>query len=165
MKYYRIPETGLEGGMMFCGMKSNAVFVANNMLMRFYSTYDSVYARRVYPFMREVANFWDEYLKLENGRYVIYKDNFQENGPWLGGPGGTWREDFENLDFNPTSSLGYVKMFYKGILDMGAFLGNDAEKYPKWNDILARLSPFPSQRSTERYGSKHAKGVTARVTG
>jgi alpha-L-fucosidase 2 len=143
MKYYRIPDTGLEGGIMFCGMKSNAVFVANNMLMRFYSTYDTAYAERVYPFMKEVANFWDEYLKLEDGRYVIYNDNFQENGPWLGGPGGTWRQDFENLDFNPTSSLGYLKMFYKGILDMGAFLGNDAEKYPKWNDILTNLSPIP----------------------
>ena len=143
MKYYRTPETGLEGGMMFCGMKSNAVFLANNMLMRFYSTYDSAYAKKVYPFLKEVANFWDEYLKLENGRYVIYKDNFQENGPWLGGPGGTWPHDFENLDFNPTSSLGYLKMFYKGILEMGAFLGNDAEKYPKWNDILTRLSPIP----------------------
>jgi hypothetical protein len=71
MKYYRTPETGLEGGMMFCGMKSNAVFLANNMIMRFYSTYDSAYAKKVYPFLKEVANFWDEYLKLENGRYVI----------------------------------------------------------------------------------------------
>jgi alpha-L-fucosidase 2 len=158
MKYYRIPDTGLEGGYMFCGMKSNAVFLANNMLMRFYSTYDSAYAKKVYPFLKEVANFWDEYLKLENGRYVIYKDNFQENGPWLGGPGGTWRQDFKNLDYNPTSSLGYLKMFYKGILDMGAFLGNDAEEYPKWNDILTNLSPIPTAEIDGKIRIKACEG-------
>ena len=143
MNYYVIPDIGLEGGYMFCGMKSNAVFLANNMLMRFYSTYDSVYANKVYPFLKEVANFWDDYLKFENGRYVIYNDNFQENGPWLGGPGGYWRKDFKNLDFNPTSSLGYLKMFYKGMIEISRFLNYSQEKTSKWNHILTNLSPVP----------------------
>ena len=144
MQHYGIADTGLEGGYMFCGMKSNAVFLANNMLMRFYSTYDSVYAKKVYPFLKEVANFWDDYLKFENGRYVIYSDNFQENGPWLGGKGGTWRSDFANLDINPTSSLGYLRMFYKGMIDVADFLKSDKDKYQKWNDIYNHLSPIPT---------------------
>jgi hypothetical protein len=145
MKYYHVPDTSIEGGYMFCGMKSNAVFLANNMLMRFYSTYDSNYAKKVYPFLKEVANFWDDYLKFENGRYVIYKDNFQENGPWLGGPGGYWRKDFVNLDFNPTSTLGYLKMFYKGIIEMSRFLNYDHENTEKWNHILTKLSLVPTE--------------------
>jgi len=38
------PKTGLEGGYMFCGQKSDAVYVTINMFMRFYSTYDKDYA-------------------------------------------------------------------------------------------------------------------------
>jgi alpha-L-fucosidase 2 len=145
MKYYGVPDTGLEGGYMFCGMKSNAVFLANNMLMRFYSTYDTAYAKKVYPFLKEVANFWDEYLKYENGRYVIHDDSFQEVGPWEGGKGGVWRSDFANLDFNPTSSLGYLHMFYKGIIDLSTFLRLDLDRQEKWNSIFTHLSLIPTE--------------------
>ena len=68
----------------FMGQKSDASFLAIPMLMRFYSTYDLNYANRVYPFLREVGNFWEDYLKFENGKYMIYDDCPGEVGPWLG---------------------------------------------------------------------------------
>ena len=49
----------------------NAVFSVGNMLMRYYSTYDESYARKVYPYLLACADFWEDYLSLENGRYVI----------------------------------------------------------------------------------------------
>jgi len=58
----------------FMGMKSDAAFSAQPILMRFYNTYDDAYARMVYPFIREVGDFWEDYLKFEGGRYVIYND-------------------------------------------------------------------------------------------
>lgn len=49
------------------------------MFMRFYHTYDKEYVKKVYPFIRAVADFWEDYLVYENGRYVSYNDNF---GKW-----------------------------------------------------------------------------------
>ena len=57
------------------------------MAMRWYHTYDLDYAKKVYPFVVEVVNFWEDYLKLEpfdkaqgkNKRYVIYGDSAHES--------------------------------------------------------------------------------------
>src|SRR5690606_25031445 len=78
LKRYATRENTIDGGYKFLGQKINAVFSVGNMLMRFYSTYDSDYAKRVYPYMQQCAIFWEEYLKFENGRYVIYMDHFNE---------------------------------------------------------------------------------------
>jgi alpha-L-fucosidase 2 len=127
-KGYSIPG---EGDRMFHGQKSNAVFVSANMLMRFYHTYDPGYARRVYPFLCEVANFWEDYLKFENDRYVIAGDALGETGNGIG-------------DVNNCLSLGLLKMFFKGMLDVSAELGTDAARREKWQHILTHLSDFPT---------------------
>ena len=49
--------------------------------MRYYSTYDEAYARKVYPYLLACADFWEDYLSLENGRYVIRMDHFNEVMP------------------------------------------------------------------------------------
>jgi hypothetical protein len=120
-----------EGNRMFLGQKSNAAFAAVNMFLRFYHTYDLEYARRVYPFLLEVANFWEGYLKLEQGRYVITGDALGEVGD-----GGS--------DKNNCLSLGLVRMLFKGMLDVSAELGMDAERRGKWQDILQHISEFPT---------------------
>ena len=120
-----------EGNRMFLGQKSNAAFASANMFMRFYHTYDLDYARRVYPFLIEVANFWEDYLKLENGRYVITGDALGEVGD-----GGS--------DKNNCLSLGLVRMFFKGLLEVSTELDLDADRRAKWREILQRLSDFPT---------------------
>ncbi len=120
-----------EGNRMFLGQKSNAAFAAANMLMRFYHTYDLAYARRVYPFLSETATFWEAYLKLENGRYVITNDASGEVGD-----GGS--------DKNNCLSLGLVRMLLRGMLDVSAELGMDVARRPKWRRLLAGMSDFPT---------------------
>ncbi|MEI6808224.1 MAG: trehalose hydrolase, partial [bacterium] len=127
-----------QGDQLFLGQKSNAVFCTSNMFMRFYLTYDLDYARRVYPFLLEVTNFWEDYLKWEPastqqkaGRYVIYGDSLGERGDGIG-------------DTNNCLSLGLVRMLFKGILDVSAELGMDAERRAKWRHILDHLSDFPT---------------------
>lgn len=139
MKQYGTPEYDLEGGYMFLGQKSNAVFCTTNMFMRFYHTYDKAYVERVYPFIRAVADFWEDYLVYENGRYVSYDDNFWEVGPWEG-------KDFKKNygDINPTVSLGLCRMLFKGIIDMSQYLQTDQDKVEKWNHILRNLSAIPT---------------------
>ncbi len=120
-----------EGNRMFLGQKSNAAFAAANMLLRFRHTHDLAYARRVHPFLLEVANFWESYLQLEDDRYVITNDASGEVGD-----GGS--------DRNNCLSLGLVRMFFGGLLELSSELGSDLDRHPKWRDILARLSPFPT---------------------
>lgn len=139
MHYYHTDKYNIDSGYMFLGQKSNALFLTTNMLMRFYSTYDKKYAEKIYPFLHEVADFWDSYLKFENGRYVDYNDNFWEVGPWFGK---NWEQDYG--DVNPTLSLGLLRMFYKGMLDISEYLHRDGSQRKKWNFILQHLSPIPT---------------------
>ena len=125
---YSIPG---EGNRMFLGQKSNAIFATANMFMRFYSTYDLNYAELVYSFLTEVANFWEDFLKFEDNRYVITGDAIGEVGD-----GGT--------DKNNCLSLGFVRMFFKSMLDISLELDRDTERRNKWKHILHHLSGFPT---------------------
>ncbi len=139
MKTYGIKDLNLEGGHMFCGQRSDAVFLTVNMFQRFYHTYDKAYALKVYPFIREVADFWEDYLKYENGQYNNYNDNFWEVGPWTA----NWRKDMLSGDYNNTNTLGLLKMFAKGFIEMSTFLEKDESKREKWIHIRDHLYPVP----------------------
>jgi len=138
---YATRENTIDSGYKFLGQKINAVFSVGNMLMRFYSTYDESYIRKVYSYMLECANFWEDYLKFEDGRYVIYMDHFNEIMPNLRNKG-VWRDKLG--DFNSTLSLGLVKMLFKGMMDAAGFLKTDANRIEKWQHIVTHLSEFPT---------------------
>ena len=139
-KRYATRENTIDSGYKFLGQKINAVFSVGNMLMRFYSTYDENYLRKVYPYMLECANFWEDYLKFEDGRYVIYMDHFNEIMPNQRNKG-IWRDRLG--DFNSTLSLGLVKMLFRGMIDAGNFLKADENRMEKWKHIVTHLSKFP----------------------
>lgn len=155
MKLYGTPEYDLEGGYMFLGQKSNSLFCTTNMFMRFYSTYDPQYARKIYPFIRAVADFWEDYLVFENGRYVDYNDNFWEVGPWEG-------KDFKSNygDINPTISLGLCRMLFKGIIDVSEYLKEDTQKRDHWKHILDHLSAIPTVKVDGSVRIKACEGGT-----
>jgi hypothetical protein len=153
-KRYGSREDTIDHGYKFLGQKINAVFGAGNMLMRFYSTYDANYARRIYPYLLQCANFWEDYLKLKNGRYVIYNDHFGEVMPNLKNKG-QWRNQLG--DFNSTLSLGLVKMLFKGMMDVSSFLKIDENRQAKWQDIRNRISDFPLGETNGRIALKNAE--------
>ena len=124
-----------EGG-FFSGQKCNAAYSAVCMSMHWYHTYDKDYAKTVYPYVLEVANFWEDYLKFENGRYVIYNDCVVEA---LDTPGG-----IGDKDFNSIMSLGLVRNVFETALDMSKELGVGADRREKWEHILKHLSKFPT---------------------
>lgn len=141
----------LTGQPMFLGQKSNAVFASMNMILRYRYTYDNEYARKVYPYLVAVADFWEDYLVFENGRYVIYDDSFGEVGPWQG-PG--WENGYG--DFNPINSLGFLRTFFGAVIEISTELGVDTERHDKWQHILANLSDYPVYESD---GKKHFRAV------
>ena len=113
------------------GQRSNAAYAALPYLWYWqYSQNSQWLATTGYPYLREVATFWTDYLKLENGRYVIYNDSIHEGS----GP-----------DMNPILSLGLVRALFKNIVPMSEALGLDADKRAKWRDISEKISAFPTQ--------------------
>ncbi|MGQ7869231.1 glycosyl hydrolase family 95 catalytic domain-containing protein [Sunxiuqinia sp. sy24] len=124
-----------EGGLFF-GQKSNSAYCVVNMAMQFYHTYDLEFAKMVYPFVKGVATFWENYLTFEDGRYVIYNDAIHE------GTVGTK---------NPILSLGLVRMVMQTAIDMSKELEVDAERTDKWQYVMDHLSDYSYQ---ERDGKK-----------
>lgn len=113
------------------GQRSNAAYVALNFIWYWQYTQDVAWLRTSgYPYVREVAAFWEDYLRFEQGRYVIENDAIHE------GSG-------DNL--NPILSLGLVRTLFHNLLEMSRELGADADQRSKWREILDQLSAFPTQ--------------------
>ncbi|MFF2092399.1 glycoside hydrolase family 95-like protein [Paenibacillus sp. NPDC058174] len=131
-----------EHGHLFLGQKSNAAYSAINMLMRYYYSYDMEYAsEKAYPFLLEVADFWEDYLKFEGDRYVIYRDGVHEVPTYTDDHhNDEWLKEFE--DKNPILSLALLRAVFQGLLDMSRELKLDAGRQEKWSHILEHLSGF-----------------------
>ena len=125
-----IEDKNVEDEGLFWGQKSNSSYAVVNMSMQFYRTWDIDFTRKVYPFVKGAAAFWEGYLKYEDGRYVIYNDAIHE------GTIGT---------INPILSLGLVRMVMQTAVDMSTLLNADADKRIRWADIGARISEYPLQ--------------------
>ena len=116
------------------------------MLMRFYSTYDENYIRKVYPYMLECANFWEDYLKFEDDRYVIYMDHFNEIMPNQRNKG-IWRDRLGILI--QRFHWVWLKCCLKELLMQAVFLKVDADRIEKWQHIVTHLSKFPVEKQME----------------
>ena len=144
-----------QKGGLFLGQRSDAAFAAVNMARRWYTTYDLDYGRKVYPFIREVARFWEDYLKFEptpealikatenlppglrqppDGRYVSYNDGANEDGQ----------------DTNPAVSLGLVRNVLRLAVDLSGELKLDEQERAKWQEILRHLSAFSTTKKEGR---------------
>ena len=139
-----------QKGGLFLGQKSDAAFGAMDMAQRWFTTRDPAYAEKVYPFVRDVARFWEDYLKFvptppamikatanlpellrqpADGRYVIYNDGANEGGQ----------------DTNPTLSLAMLRTVLKLATDLSSELNVDAKERDKWHYILAHLSGYSTR--------------------
>ena len=126
-----IGPKGLEVFPIFLGQNYMAAYGAVNMSMRFYHTYDLDYARKIYPYLIEVANFWEKHLEFANGRYAIVNDCLNETKK---------KPD----DVNPPNCMGVVMLAFKTIIDMSIELDVDADRRKKWQHILDHFSDFPT---------------------
>ncbi|HEX5153185.1 MAG TPA: hypothetical protein VFW07_17160 [Parafilimonas sp.] len=131
---------------LFFGQKSNAAYCAVNLSMAFYRTYDASLAKRVYPFVRSVAVFWQHYLKMENGTYVIENDAIHE------GTIGTK---------NPILSLGLVRMVLQTAIDMSEFLGKDKDLRNGWQEKHDHIAPYATQILDGKTVFKYSEKGTA----
>ncbi|WP_448635087.1 glycosyl hydrolase family 95 catalytic domain-containing protein [Pedobacter panaciterrae] len=100
------------------------------MAQQWRCTYNEKYGKKIYPYALAVVNFWEDYLKFENGRFVIYGDAIHEGS---------------GNDKNPILSLGLIRNAFDLILDLSSTLKMDENRQEKWKDILDKLSDFPIQ--------------------
>ncbi|RFS19945.1 hypothetical protein DVR12_19640 [Chitinophaga silvatica] len=141
--YTSLHPEGIEKGGMFWQQRSNAAYALLNMGQYWYSTYDTAYARKIYPYALAVAEFWEDYLKFEDGRYVIYNDAIHEGS---------------GHDTNPILSLGLVRYVFNLMIDMNRNMHFNTKEVEKWEHILNHISQFPTQvrngRNVFRYTEK-----------
>lgn len=131
---------------MFLGQKSNAAYAATVLVMRWNSTRDVDFAKEhIYPFLKEVGDFWEDFLKFENGRYVIRDDAIHEV-PYYASNFNPQNHQSEIHSLNPILSLGLVRMVFKTLIDMSQTLGVDEDKHEKWHHILDNISDYPTFR-------------------
>ncbi|MDR1540034.1 MAG: hypothetical protein LBU32_18950 [Clostridiales bacterium] len=126
----------------YWGQKFDAAYASLNMILRYYMTYDAEYAKKVLPYLLGTVEFWEDYLELEDGRYVIYNDYAGENGWALGDPGRKDKHDPKH-DFNPLISLTFIRIVVKGLIDISNDLGIHGDRVECWQNILNNLSSFP----------------------
>ena len=125
-----IPVTGWsDDGYTFWSQKSDALFAAVNCAMRWRYLRDTNYAAKIYPFMKGVSDFWDNYLVLNNNQYVDNNDAVAES--------------WSTSDMNPATTLAFIQLVYPALIDMSQVLNVDVSRRAKWSDIVARLSPLP----------------------
>lgn len=128
----------------FLGQKSNAAHAADIMIFRWYSERDKEYAKNhLYPYLKAVGEFWEDYLIKENGKYVIINDAIHEV-PY-------YKDDFRSSNYkkeihekNNLLSLGLVRMVFKCLLDVSKELSADEDKRKLWQDILDNISDYPT---------------------
>ncbi len=118
--------------------KSDALFAAVDCIMRWRYTRDPAYARRVFPFLHGVAEFWDHYLADKAGVYVDYNDAADE----LTTP----------HDINPATSIAFLRMLYSGLLSINRALHLHDADAVVWSHILHHLSPLPIFPAAKVFG-------------
>ena len=111
--------------------KSDALFAAVNCVQRWHFTRDAAYARKVWPFLTGVADYWDHELKLVNGRYVDFNDAPDEH---------LWGSAD---DVNPATTIGFLNMLYPALIEMSHQLNTGQEMRATWSRILSHLSRLP----------------------
>ena len=110
--------------------KSCGAFAATDLVMHYYFTEDSAYAQKIYPALKDISTFWQNYLVKDGDRYVIVNDAQHEGN--------------EYPQTNGIMSLGLVRFLLQGTIDISTALGVDADQRAIWQDRLAHLSDYPT---------------------
>jgi alpha-L-fucosidase 2 len=125
-----IGPNGMTTDSSLHNQKSNAVFLASDMVMEYDYTLSTTYAAQVLPYLEQVADFWDSYLTLSNGVYIDQNDAPQEDDAYP--------------QTNNAVSLALLHLLYQGLIGMSTALGENSSEIPTWENINNNLAPQPT---------------------
>ncbi|KRC61467.1 hypothetical protein ASE14_11420 [Agromyces sp. Root81] len=92
-----------------------------------YNRDDEFLQEHLYPMLRSVAVFWEGYVTLENGKYVVYGATHE---------GVTGR--------NPIFDIDAANYILRNAIEAANELGVDADRVAAWQHILDNMSPQPT---------------------
>jgi hypothetical protein len=133
------------------GQKTHAVEASLNLITRYYMTHDLEWLKTMYPFLKDVAAYWDFDLEKNkeirpNGtpRYVIVDSKPMEGST--------------NDNYNGITGLAFLRRFYRGMIDMtlamkaaGVETGYGDADIARWKDFLVNMAEYPMSHG---YGRK-----------
>jgi len=129
-----ISPNGTSADTSLHNQKSNAAYLASDMVMKYEYTHDATYAATVYPYLKEVGLFWQNYLTLDSsGTYNIDNDAPQEDDAYP--------------QTNSSVSLALVHLVFQGLIDMSTALNEDATTRTTWENINSHLAAQPTMTS------------------
>ena len=130
------PSTCTGGAETTHAQKSNAAYAAMPMIAQFYATHDEAYAEKIYDYLEDVGDFWQQYLGDKvDGRYVIKYDAAQEQAGYQNSP---------YVDKDPMLSIAFAKYLFQALIDTSTLLDQDADRRAGWQDIIDNLAPYPT---------------------
>ncbi len=115
----------------YMSQKCAAVYAAVPYLEHFHYMRDVDFTRdKLYPFLREVADFWQHFLvRDEGGRYHIH---------------GSASHEFGAHDRDAAFDLPLVRRHFSLMTEIAEALNVDADRLPAWRDIARHLAPYPT---------------------
>jgi hypothetical protein len=113
-------------------MPTNAIFGLLPIVWKWKYGQDKAFlAETCYPLMRDVIDFFDDYIGPPvNGQYEVY---------------GAVHEGRDWFAANDMFSLGAVRFLYRETLAASIVLDRDEERRAHWQDVLDRLPPYHLQ--------------------
>lgn len=134
-------EGDVEAGGLFYKQRSHALFGTVNMAQHWRHTYDLSYGKRIYPYVLAIADFWEDFLKFEDGQYQIYGDAENEKS---------------GFSKNSGMSIALLKNALELAIDLSKELKRDEHRQAKWQDIITHLRKLPTY---ERKGKRFLRGA------
>jgi hypothetical protein len=142
----RFPSGGMPSGLLFpVGIPpfggiaadnnyhqqvANSLFAATQYIAYYDYTKDNTFLANVgYPFLKEVAAFFQNWLEFDAGA--------QRYNLWAGPHEGTWAR-------NSSPDLGMLKYLLNAVVNASITLNVDAGLRGTWQNILSRLAPTPT---------------------
>lgn len=160
-----VEEDLLNPNKMFLGQKFCAAYGAVVMIMRWKATLDEDYAKKyLYPYLSETAAFWDDYLKNEKGKYVIYGDAIHEI-PYYDKDFKAYKYKSDIKAKNSVLSLGIVRMLYSTLIELADIIPEAADKKEYWEQIYNNLAKYPTKRGKYVYTQKGMKKSKSNTVG
>ncbi|MFC4592065.1 discoidin domain-containing protein [Sphaerisporangium corydalis] len=127
----------------------NSLFTVTQYISYYEYTQDRNFlSGKAYPFMKEVAAFFQNYLEFDSGaqRYTL----------WSGPHEGLWGR-------NSSPDLGMLKHLLTSLISASTELNVDASLRTTWQNILTRLAPIP--RSTYNGQTVYALADPGTISG
>ena len=155
MTGYVVPDKIAPGSALFGSAQASTLhFVASSALAAnlFYSYFlatgdTKTLKSRIFPFMRQVAEFYGDFLKLDNyGKYTTMPSYSPSSTP-----GNTIQgKKLENFHFATNSTIDFlaVEALLDGLINAGEILG-DNDDVELWNEMKSKL---PNLQANENGG-------------